>query len=343
MVIDIFERAQAYHDDYEGFCRQNCIHQLLEYYGVQHPSLFINSVLSVSLIQKGDAIAQYDVTQDKRLVLPAYLDKVTVHTPLDSTAEEVWEQNKALVQAGVPVITGVDIFYLDYAPSSRKYHSNHCVILCGCSHEAPKLIDVYQWTFKGAVAQSSFLVARSSDCPKDIGPYSGAPINNLWIEVAPEGWQADPGTLLFTTLCLTLDQYYHADIDDTGRIFYGVAALNKIAELAAQNQAWYAQGGAEVLDTLRLALLFTYRRLKLFRHYLAASAHFIDIPLLHELAQQITNDIDRWDLLLRLVLKGMYLKDAALYAKIVRYLQEVTEAEERRYKGLYALKQAVQA
>src|SRR4051812_12838657 len=112
MVIDIFEHAQAYHDDYEGFCNQNCIRQLLAYYDVPYTPLLINSALSLSLIQKGDTIAEYDVTYDKRLVLPAYLDNVTIHTPLESSAEEVWEHNKQRLQAGVPLITGVDIFHL---------------------------------------------------------------------------------------------------------------------------------------------------------------------------------------------------------------------------------------
>jgi hypothetical protein len=342
LVIDIFERIHEYHDDYEAFCNQNCIRQLLAYYNVPFAALFINSALSLSLIQKGDMPAAYDLTYDKRPVLPAYLDNVAIHTPLNRMAEEVWEENKQRVRAGVPVITGVDIFYLHYTPSFQKYHSSHSVILCGCSDDAATLIDVYQWTFKGDITQSSFLAARSSACPKDIGPYSGSPIDNVWIEVAPNGWRADPRSLLHTTLSLTLEQYYHCDVDPTGRIFYGVAALHKIAELVAEYQAVYLAGDSEALGVLRLALLFAYTRLKLFRHYLVASAQFIDLPALHQITQQVTQDIQRWDVLMRLVLKGMYLKEAALYTKIVQYLQEVIQAEERRYNGLCALKAAVQ-
>jgi hypothetical protein len=310
---------------------------------VPYSALLINSALSLSLIQKGNSIAEYDVTYDKRLVLPAYLDNVKLHTPRNITTEVVWQQNQQRIQAGMPIITGVDIFYLDYTPFFRKYHSSHSVILCGCSHESVTLIDVYQWIFKGTVVQESFLAARSSACPKDIGPYSGSPIDNAWIELMPDGWQADPRALLFTTLCLTLDQYYHSDVDATGCIFYGVTALNRIAELVAENQAWYAEGGTEIFGTLRLALLLAYTRLKLFRCFLMAATQFVKLPLLHDIAQQISNDIHRWELLMRLVLKGMYLKDAALYAKILQYLQEVIQAEERRYNQLYTLKQAVQA
>lgn len=342
MVIDIIERAQKYTGDYEGFCNQNCIRHVLDYYNVPAAALFINSALSLALSRQGDTPADYSLTYDDRLVLPAYLDKMTRHKPLNRTAEEVWEENIQRVAAGVPVITGVDVFYLDYAPAFHKYHGSHGVILCGYSAATAVLVDVYEWQFKGEIALNSFLAARSSACPKDMGVYSGTPIDNAWIEVAPHGWQGDPEALLATTLGLTLEQYYHADVDETGRIFYGVAALHKIAHLLTEHQALYLNGSFEVLDILRIALLLASSKLKLFRHYMVAATELVDLPALHQVTQHITNDTQRWAALMRLVLKSMYRKDTGLYTRLVQSLHDVIQAEEQRYNELYALHQTLQ-
>ena len=47
MLVDMYNKEQKYYDEYETFCFQNCVRQILEYYEVENAFSYINASLSI--------------------------------------------------------------------------------------------------------------------------------------------------------------------------------------------------------------------------------------------------------------------------------------------------------
>lgn len=339
MKNKIFDLKQSYDNDYESFCTENCIRQILEYYGVGYAPFFINAALKLTLAQSEADGFGYALLFDKKTVLPDYEDKIKVNMPYDKSTQEVWEENKTKVKEGVPIITSVDMFYFDYTSHYNKYHSNHQIILCGYSddEEHATIIDHYQWVYKGNIALKRFKEARASLCPKDDSPYSGYPINNTWIEADRHGWNADPRELLCNTVSMSLEQYFTINPYYKDNNYFGIGALKKILEIVTQYKEVYVEDGVEFFRQLRLAFLFIYARIKLFKHYMQMSLSIITADILTKINEQAIQEVEEWELLIRLVIKEIYSKERVFYIKMINSLKRIIEIEERRYDMLRRL------
>ncbi len=338
MLIDIFNFKQSYDDDYESFCTSNCICQILKYYRVKYAPFFINSSLSLTLVENEKAEFGYNLLFDRSLVLSNFENKVKLNIPHNKSTIEVWEENKTKVREGIPLIVGVDIFNLKYTPYYRKYHSNHRVILCGYSEiqDYVTIIDHYQWVYKGNIEIDSFFEARSSLCPKDDGPYSGRPINNVWLEVDSDGWEANPEELLFTTVFRSLEKYYNINSYYKKSSYFGIDALKKILEIINQYKEIDKACNMVFFGKLHFDVLCLYTRLKLFKYYIRMSSSTVKLDILPKINEQIVEDLKEWELLLRLIIKAIYTKEDLLY-KIVNRLRKIIAIEEKRYDILIRL------
>ena len=338
MLLDIFGVDHTYDDDYESFCNQNCIRQLLEYYGIKNAPFFINSSLSLTLLQDEQNSFHSNLLFDKKLVLHNYEEKIKIIISQNKHPMEVWKENKAKLDEGIPLIVGVDPFYLDYAPSFHTVHSDHRIILCGYidTEGYATVIDSYQWAFKGNVGIDSFLEARSSLCPKDHGPYSGSPINNIWLEVDKHGWDATFEELLFETVSRSLEYYYPSDSFHQTNHYAGINALKKILEMMLQHQETKTREDSEFLQELRVAFLFIYARLRLFKSYIQASALIVKLGILSRIREHILEEIRIWELLLRVMIKAIY-RGEVPYAKLMNYFNTIITSTEERYELLTQL------
>jgi hypothetical protein len=335
MLLDIFHHEQSYDNDYESFCGKNCIRQVLEYYGVKNAPFFINSALGLTLVRNEEAKSGYD----KQTILGGCEDKLCLHVSDNKSAIEVWEENKARVKEGIPIITGVDIFYFHYTPHFHKFHSDHRVILCGYPDAGNNatIIDHYQWKFTGDIEIHNFLEARSSLCPKDDGPYSGTPTNNFWFEIDKNGWNVPSEELLFETISRSLRQYYYTSSDYQANRYEGIEALKKLLEIIIEQRETGKGDDSEFLSEVRLAFLFVYTRIKLFKYYMQISLSIAKRDLLSQIKDQMVEEIKIWETLIRFVLKCMYTKEDSLYVKIIGNFNKIIDMEEKRYDFLEKL------
>jgi hypothetical protein len=316
----------------------------LEYYGVKNAPFFINSALSLVLTKNENSRFGFSFSCNKDYVLPDYRNRVTTFIPHNQDNMSVFENNKSEIEEGIPVITGVDIYYLEYCPFYIKFHGDHRIILCGFSEDngLVYLVDNYEWVFKGTMKMADFFTARSSECPRDESPHSGIPINNKWHTVDREGWHADTKDLVYKTICLTIDEYYNKKSAVNETVFYGIDALKKIMEITVVFNDVEKKVRMELITNLRKTVLFALSKIKLFRYYIGISSDYFKLNIFSELKEQLEEDVRLWSNLCRLIIKAMYVNDDTITQKIINKFNEIISIEEKRYDKLVSLKNSIQ-
>lgn len=340
MILKIFDSTFSYDDDFESFCRINCIKNVLSYYGYEKSFIFMDTSLNMTLFRKQDSKIGYDATIKANKVFDRYKDKVIIREPNGKSAGEVWKENEAKLNEGIPLVVAIDLYELEYSEYYHKFHSNHNAILCGYTddHKNAMILDSYQWQYKGIADMDQFLKARMSECSVDDSPYSGSPISNLWIEIKPDGWNGSCAEALKETLRLTLNNYYEADGDIHGSTFHGIDALKKISEIVVGiKDASDVKYQLAVVEKVRTALDALYRKLKLLRYFIKKSEAELNINELKKLEELLNNDIEAWRCTLLLFLKCTYRMNEKSLSRLTAGMNKLIEIEENRYAPLTEL------
>lgn len=345
MLIDIYNKKQTYNNQNDSFCFQNGIRHILEYYGIKNAGFFINSSLSFIVNVNKMLEYGYSVSYDDNAfsVLPAFKHKAIRNYPSDQNSIDVWKINKEKIDNGIPLIVGVDAYYLDYTPNYKKNHAGHTFIMCGYSEVKKDInfIDWYDpWFYKGIIKFETFMQARSSENLWDGGVYSGHPICNNWAEIDTEGWDESNLALLFQTIFLTIDQYYSEKCgNNTFNGIHGLKVLLSILNDIKLNDIEYRK---LFLKDLHTKLYSMVKRKKLFRHYLDIASNDFESNVLKSVIMKLNSIIASWEKFLMLILKaGFYLTDVA-YIKIVNHFLLLVQYDEEFFESLYELKSCLE-
>ncbi|TCO60855.1 BtrH N-terminal domain-containing protein [Actinocrispum wychmicini] len=108
------------------------------------------------------------------------------HEPAD--AAQGWEQVRAQVAAGVPIVVAADNFYLPFRPAYQDVHTNHLVIVYGYDDNAGtvRVLDAVPPRFDGDIRLDELAAARDSQNPilhnRDMF-FTNQPIGNRWLEI----------------------------------------------------------------------------------------------------------------------------------------------------------------
>jgi len=339
MKLEIFDMDQEYHEDFESFCSQNCIKHVLNYYGVERMFMYLDTSLNLKLIESVESKLGYSAKFKNNLVVPDYKNKIKLYTPEDKSAREIWENNKRKLNEGIPVIVGVDIFHLDYSMYHNVFHSDHRVILCGYSDDEKyaKIVDWYEWVYKGNVELEQFLNARSSLCPPDDSPYSGSPIMNVWMEVEPSNWFGNIEELLKITVDTTIKDYYETSSNLNDTEYYGIEALRKIFAHMVEYKEMDKDSKLETVNNVLIVIMFLYKRLRMFRYYIMESSNYVNIDLILKLLQMLNEDIEIWIKVIHTIVKSSFDLSGISYNKILNHINRLISIEDKRYKSLIQL------
>ena len=271
MLVDIWNKDPDYYEGYESFCFQNCLRLVLQSYGVENAPLYVNASIFLKFDSTNNNDVQLIVDKNNRSLLPDYLDKVTrVYHPLNSDCDQIFKENMEIVEKDkIPLIVGVDIYYLPYLEFYHKGHGIHTAIFCG--EDAEKkigIIDWYEpWFFKGLISKEDFLQARNSQNHKDNYMYSGTPIQNNWTKISKERWNEAPEKQIRDTLLLTLDQFFEPKENE------GVLAFKNIIsylEMLMDNSLEYDK---EIINKLHKGLFGLSKRYSFFKQYIEIACH----------------------------------------------------------------------
>lgn len=235
MKQSIMHNKQIYRPSFDTFCFQNCIKYILEFYDVQNSDFYINR--SLSMLVKKDQGFNADIYYEKnaRSLLPFFSDRVKRYYLKDAKGDDVFWDNVDLVKSGVPIIVGVDSYYLSYLPYYMKSHGRHTIIMSNYDEndDTVEVVDwMSPWFFKGKVNRDEFIAARDSQNPYDGGVFSGKPILNNWAEVLNENFCWDAEKLIRNTAELSLEQYFYP-VQKDDDAFEGLEALKFITSLVS--------------------------------------------------------------------------------------------------------------
>lgn len=119
-------------------------------------------------------------------LMPFHPIKSTWHQSDDP--EAAWNDVKAVVAQGQPVIVAEDNYYVPFRPAFGDVHAAHLLVMFGFDDEADEVyvLDSTPPLHKGPMPLQDFLAARNSSNPvsgeRDFF-FAGAPIANRWLQL----------------------------------------------------------------------------------------------------------------------------------------------------------------
>ena len=328
MKLDIFEQEQKYYKEYDTFCYQNSVRQVLEYMKVENAFSYINASLTLVLEfdENGDFTIHFD--EDAYGVLP--LASKLVYRENDyRDIHVIWEENKKMIKSGVPIIVTTDSYYVPYLPFFQKSHGRHCFIVAGYNeaNNNPIVIDwIEPWCYKGETDLKAFNESRQSENQSDGGVFSGLEIDNNWSYIKEDGWdKLDAKAAVRELLEISYTQYSR---EDTEYKKHGISALKTIVDLVEDIRKYEVEDRKKKMRYLYSQLYWTIKRKCFFSFYIKQS---IENQLLSTeylvLAEKYQELYDKWEKFINFLLKHSFLGKDQSIDKIKEKLNELIEEE----------------
>lgn len=254
-------------------CLQDCIATVLIYYG-KDPILTLGASWDFAYIPADVRREEFYFPASRQTLAesmaPFHPIRSTWHRSDDALA--AWEDVKAVVARGQPVIIAVDNFYIPFRPAFGDVHAAHLLVLFGFDDATGEafVLESTPPQYRAPIPLSDYLKARSSDNvvegERDYF-FAGTPVDNRWLhleidEPFPEltrEWVAE-------VVATNLRRFYEPDTEEKWSGLAGLARyLRSICERAAGSDSaialeelytvgWTAQGCAALhADFLRLA------------------------------------------------------------------------------------------
>lgn len=316
--------------EYEGFCYQNCIREILNYYQCEAYDFYINMSLSTRMVIQGE---EYYICYDKMAngIIKSELSKV--HRKDDERdGETVLDENLERVTEGCPIITCVDGYYLRYFSYYKEKHCRHNLILTGKgTSDNVTVLDWYTPHFYcGKIARDEFLMARESSNPDDGSIYSGSPIRNNWAIIERDGWNQHREDLIYENLSLSLEQYFPSDPKEKD-ILYGVRVYQKIRDDLSQIVLLEQKVRCSKLRYAHKELYQSVKRKYLFSYFLRKISEKVNRNLVGEAIEYMQGLIAGWEKFMTVLLKCSFRGKVTDIQKLGDMLALLIDTEE----GLY--------
>lgn len=332
MLVNIYNNSQTIIKEFDTFCYQNCIKQILEYYDIKNPMLYINT--SMSMIFKKNSIYDCYYDYEGRSVLPRFINNIINNKDIDTY--NIWNNNLEYLHKGFPLIVKCDSYYLPYTSNYHKKHGRHSLILAGYNYYK-NIVTIIDWstlcTYKGDISLDIFLQARSSQNKFDGNRFSGIPINNEWSIIKRNNWEQDNKFLIKDLFKLSINQYYEVESYEEPRGIYAIKEtilmLNEVNEFTLNKQI-------EFLKKFHFALFRIIRRKKLFCYYIFSSIGLVKDNEYLQFYNYICNIYNEWDYILKIIIKSIY-KQKSNINKLIEKFNLLYYLEENLYYRLYKL------
>lgn len=251
------------------------------------------------------------------------------HSPTDGRA--AWDDVRAALIGGTPVIVAVDNFELPFRPAFRDVHSNHLVTVYGFDdeEEVAFVIDPVPPHFDGPLPLHRLAAARGSpNRPRHDRDmfFTGSPIAGRWMTVEVDGpIPALTDAFVREVIARNVEQWRC----DRGREWYtGLAGARRF--LGAALGAIAAR--PSLLDEVFVLAGTQLAAAALHADYLAAAAVHLGAPALAELAREVERVAHHWAAL-RIAVATARVDPAAatpgLLARLDRILADTALAVER--------------
>lgn len=335
------ELEKIFNREYESFCYQNCIREILNFYNCKEYDFYINMSLSTLMFRKEK---EYFIRYNKNAhgVLPSMSDKVFCIDD-ERDCESTFAENVQRIEEGYPIIVCVDGYYLEYFPFYKKRHCKHYMILTGESND--DYVTVLDWYpphfYCGKVARGEFLMARESSNPNDGSVYSGCPIRNNWTWIKRDGWNRNVGELIYENLDISLKQYFlKSCIDD--EVIIGITVFWKIKAELEKIIFLEAEVRRKELKNIHTKLFQSVKRKHLFLYFLKLIQQRIEgNNLINSAVEYLQQLVIQWEKFMTILLKSSFRGRESDILKLVDILKSIINMEEDLYDYVLRLRNLV--
>ncbi len=324
----------VYDNEFESFCYQNCLRQILEYYGVKNAKLYINMSLDFNVHIKDDEVSIYD--KGTRSLVPEwdFLVRREYFGDDKETTAKVWKENIYAVEKGQPIIVGVDTYYLNYLPYYHKNHGKHTVILGGYNKERDSVavLDWYApWFFSGEIPKEDFLDARRSRNESDGSVYSGDAIKNNWASIEKMEMKCNASELIYNQLQHSYEQYYIEKNEENE--FNGIFAVKRLRDNWIETISILSEEKiVHQLALLHSRVFRSNKRRNFFCLLLSEGMKLGENSIMEFARLEMKNIYEAWEILQYIILKAKIRPCESNYQKIIVQLTKIIELEEQ-YEG----------
>ena len=327
-----------YNKEYEGFCYQNCMREILDYYQCENYDFYINMSLSTLMVTKEN---RYFLCYDNNAhgIIPSKANKI-YRKDDKRNCECVFSDNMRKINEGYPVIACVDGFYLKYFSYYKVKHCRHYLIITGEKDNGD--VTVLDWYpphfYCGEIERKVFFVARESDNPDDGNIYSGFPIKNNWAWIEREGWEQSREELIYENLDISLKQYFPNN-NDKQNVVGGVMAFRKIKDELEKIILMEQKIRGKNLRYMYNELYQTVKRKYLFCYFLRLiNNEMKGDDLVGKAIVYVQKLINEWEKFMTVLLKYSFRgKEADIY-KLLDMLLSLSDVEEGLYDYVFCLK-----
>lgn len=333
MISPIINQTLTYYDDYETFCYQNCIRQILEYYGISNADLCINACLSIVYKEFEDGNFRIRFDSSAYGVLPSLQSNVIRANDIRDN-KIIRLENLEYIKQDYPLILTVDSYYLNYLPFYKKSHGRHTIILAGEEKEHPYIIDWQApWFFKGLISYEELFNARNSINQDDGGIFSGKNIQNNWAYIKKDGWNINSNSLIEEFFDETKKQLYK---DSNDGMYYGIYALEQLKKRF--ENVFFLELDKRKLELKKLynSLYWPSKKRKFFQYYIELiikkNISRYDCISLYEHVSKVNNE---WDKLLVYILKSSFTGKDDNIKSIIKKIAELIDEEKKLYEMIY--------
>lgn len=329
MLLDIYNENPSSYPEYETFCYQNNVRQILEYMKVKNAFAFINASISFEVRIENSNDLFISSKPDSNTLIPMAKDLISRENDERNT-EAVWKDNIKMIESGYPLIITTDSYYIPYLNYYKKSHGRHCFIASGFNenNNNPYVVDCCDaWFYKGEMDIEDFYKARSSKNEFDGGIFSGMPIKNNWSYIKKEGLEElDSKEAVRELLNLSYEQY---SSDGLGNCLYGINAMKEVLNWLDSLKDIDIEERKNKIRNIYYQIYWPVRRKLFFSFYVKKA---VENGLLSNESIEISNRckslFDTWEVFSKFILKHSYVGKEQSVDKIKEKLREIIELEE---------------
>lgn len=341
---DIFNFEYEFLNDYNNFCIHNNIKLVLDYYGVKHSSLYIDTIPGIRFHVNEDEPENleciYDI--DSTSVLSPFDSLVHINYPKDKldSVGNLTEIKKS-IDAGIPVIVMVDVYDLPYMPFYHTDHSIHSILVCGYDDRKEEItyVDWYSPYFsKGTINYQDYFRARASENPAGPLMNSNFPIENRWILVEKDGWNATPVELLKYTIDKMELVYYSKKNTQHEKESEGIGAVMRLQSFLKELSSMSEERAKTVLTMLHKYFFMMPNYWDFFSSNIVRNVAAASVTVENDELSILQNNTVLWTKLLRLFVKANMGNYESVYPKILTSMEQIVENDFKSEQILHSIK-----
>lgn len=336
MVLDIIDHEQVFYGEFEYFCYKVCYYNILRYYGVRNPELYLNYTMKWILKVDNNSTWGFSFSfGDSNDGLKRIFDNSIIE--IDNEFEDeakIWEINKNWLELGMPVVVGVDVYYLPYTPYYERKHAIHSLIVCGYKENEVEVIDWYpDWFYKGKIDLEDLDYARKSKNDEE-GILSGVPIQYESIVIKKDIYSDDHIGLIKKTINDLKNEFYCKGNNDLFN-FYGYSALCEFGKILENNEGMKDDERKLFLKYVFESVYFVPSRKRMFLWFMNSVSNIYPSFQSGQLIEKIKKSIDEWKKFISILTKCMISGKMTDYEKILIKFKEILDDEKDLYYEIY--------